>query len=468
MNAMRFAETSPRTDRPAPRPALPGRRFTSIALSLLAAALSFTPLAVQADTPAGLPQGWTSDAPEEAAAPNTDRFQPTQAVDAQVSVTVSGDEYVDTDPAALSDFREPLAAYGTWVDDSTYGTVWVPSATVVGADFAPYQTAGRWELDTDSNWMWVSDYDWGYIPFHYGRWTWIGGRGWGWIPGRVYAPAWVTWRMTDYGYVGWAPMAPSWYWFGGSAVNVWVTPSSAFVFCPSSYVFHRHVHTYVVRDRDIVRRIGAHSRPYRPAQPTAGGGGAHARSSYRPASPSLAEAKIPSGAAPEKRSAPDARAAAYSRRSTTAQAKAMPAPSRGLVASPSVSRAQGGHAEGRGVHVDRSPRGDVSPREPRGGRGEVSTPSASPSRPAVSPSRPAVSSPKPSRPATESRPSASPSRPSTSPSRPSVSPSRPSVSPSRPSVSPSRPSVSPSRPSVSPSRPSVSPSRSSSPSRRGR
>src|SRR3954468_16329482 len=35
----------------------------------------------------------------------------------------------DSDPSALADFHENLAPYGTWVDDSSYGTVWVPSST---------------------------------------------------------------------------------------------------------------------------------------------------------------------------------------------------------------------------------------------------------------------------------------------------------------------------------------------------
>ena len=91
---------------------------------------------------------------------------------------------IRTDPSALSDFREPLSPYGTWVEDPTYGTVWVPSAVVVGADFAPYQTAGHWELSADHDWIWVSDYEWGYVPVHYGRWGWIAGRGWASIFGR--------------------------------------------------------------------------------------------------------------------------------------------------------------------------------------------------------------------------------------------------------------------------------------------
>lgn len=129
----------------------------------------------------------------------------------------AGDEYADTDPSALSDFRGALEPYGSWADDPSYGTVWTPDPVQVGPGFQPYDSAGSWDyVDGDS--VWVSDYDWGWVCFHYGRWAWSGGR-WVWIPGRDYAGAWVSWRVGDdeFGYVGWAPMAPAWSWIGGVA-----------------------------------------------------------------------------------------------------------------------------------------------------------------------------------------------------------------------------------------------------------
>jgi hypothetical protein len=53
----------------------------------------------------------------------------------------------------------------------------------------------------------VSDMEWGWAPFHYGRWIMDPQFGWAWIPGRVWGPAWVSFR---YGgdYVGWAPLPP--------------------------------------------------------------------------------------------------------------------------------------------------------------------------------------------------------------------------------------------------------------------
>jgi hypothetical protein len=219
----------------------------------------------------------------------------------------------ETDPSALTDFREPLAQHGTWIEHETYGTVWVPANAEVGDDFAPYQTAGHWEMTDEGEWLWVSYYDWGYIPFHYGRWVWISGTGWAWIPGRVYAPAWVVWRVGYAGYIGWAPMPPAYYWDGGFAVALWVVPPAAFVFCPTTYVYYHDVHHYVVHDHATVRVAAAGTRNYKPASP----GGGTAPRAYRPAQPSLGDAGISPRSAEKARGQHDARARAYARRSTT-------------------------------------------------------------------------------------------------------------------------------------------------------
>lgn len=303
-------------------------RLVAPAALLVAATL---PSSALADTQGKLPQGYTTDTlPQLPPKSDAPAAQPVN------DVAVEGDVYVDTDPSALSDFREPLSPYGTWIEDGTYGTVWVPSRVVVGADFAPYQTAGHWETTADGDWLWVSDYSWGYIPFHYGRWVWIAGTGWGWIPGRVYAPAWVVWRVGDGGYIGWAAMPPAYYWSGGVAVSLWVVPPAAYVFCPTSYVFHHHVHHYVVHDHAKVKSIARGTRPYKSASPTAnngGGGGSKykpanpssgkqaaagaGRGRSGPASPSLEEARIPQNARPRVSAPGDATALRYARPSTT-------------------------------------------------------------------------------------------------------------------------------------------------------
>jgi len=109
------------------------------------------------------------------------------------------------DAQAYSQFQTALAPYGGWDYDSSYGYVWSPSASIVGTGFSPYATGGNWAL-TEYGWTWVSDWSWGWAPFHYGRWITRAGR-WSWVPGSMWGPAWVSWRSGG-GYVGWSPLPP--------------------------------------------------------------------------------------------------------------------------------------------------------------------------------------------------------------------------------------------------------------------
>ena len=100
-------------------------------------------------------------------------------------------------------FYDQLSPYGEWVDYPSWGYVWIPDA---GSDFVPYSTQGHWIL-TDYGWTWMSDFVWGWAPFHYGRWDYDNYYGWFWIPDNDWGPAWVSWRRAE-GYYGWAPMEP--------------------------------------------------------------------------------------------------------------------------------------------------------------------------------------------------------------------------------------------------------------------
>jgi hypothetical protein len=188
----------------------------------------------------------------------------------EVAIGANTDAYDDNDPAALTDFHAALDANGTWNNDPTYGTVWVPSASVVGGDFAPYQTAGHWVYDDD--YVWVSDYDWGWAPFHYGRWVYIDGSGWAWVPGRVYRGAWVGWGVDDgYTYVGWYPMAPAFFWFGGVAVASTFYVGPRWVYCPRGEVFSPVVGTRIVAGASV-GPVAARVHGYAGATPGVGGG----------------------------------------------------------------------------------------------------------------------------------------------------------------------------------------------------
>ncbi|MEO6572858.1 MAG: DUF6600 domain-containing protein [Polyangiaceae bacterium] len=196
-----------------------------------------------------------------------------QAGGEDIAIGVDEENYADTDPSALTDFRSTLDPYGAWQDDPNYGTVWTPSPTVVGQDFSPYVTAGHWTYDTD--YVWVSDYEWGWAPFHYGRWVYLDGRGWSWIPGRQYSGAWVSWRTgyDGYGYIGWAPYPPTWYWRGGYAYGLYGVPRAPYVFCETHDLFHAHVGGRIVQGPQVAG-IAAGTRPYVPASPSVNAGNA--------------------------------------------------------------------------------------------------------------------------------------------------------------------------------------------------
>ncbi|HUI93577.1 MAG TPA: cell envelope integrity protein TolA [Chitinivibrionales bacterium] len=129
-----------------------------------------------------------------------------------------------SDSPTMSFFYESLAPYGNWVNiDGQW--CWQPNAEVVNPEWAPYFNRGHW-VYSDWGWCWVSDYSWGWAPFHYGRWLHHRTHGWCWVPGTEWGPAWVSWRMGDQ-YCGWAPLPPNtryvenegWY-FGASRAGV--------------------------------------------------------------------------------------------------------------------------------------------------------------------------------------------------------------------------------------------------------
>jgi hypothetical protein len=126
-------------------------------------------------------------------------------------------QYVDTSIQGVGD----LAANGHWVDDNTYGNVWIP--TTVAAGWAPYRN-GNWVWEDGYGWTWVAAEPWGWAPYHYGRWYFSTAyHQWAWYPpapGRR-APAWspalvgfVGFNIgavsvgVGFGNIGWVPLAP--------------------------------------------------------------------------------------------------------------------------------------------------------------------------------------------------------------------------------------------------------------------
>ena len=140
-------------------------------------------------------------------------------------------------------FYDELLPYGDWISDPVHGYVWVPYA---GPDFQPYASNGYWVMSTYGN-TWVSNYDWGWAPFHYGRWYFDDYLGWAWVPGYEWGPAWVNWR-TGGDYYGWAPLLP------GLGIHVSVNiPSNYWVFVPKRRIVSRNVYNYYIPRKNVYR-----------------------------------------------------------------------------------------------------------------------------------------------------------------------------------------------------------------------
>lgn len=140
-------------------------------------------------------------------------------------ISVQGNNDFNGVAISFQTFYDQLSPYGEWMNTPEYGYVWRPSFDNT-VDFRPYSTGGNW-VYTDLGWTWVSDYNWGWAPFHYGRWYFDDNLGWLWIPGNEWAPAWVTWGSYNNCW-GWAPMGPV-------QVNVnvsWYTPGFWWTFVP--------------------------------------------------------------------------------------------------------------------------------------------------------------------------------------------------------------------------------------------
>ncbi len=148
--------------------------------------------------------------------------------------------------ASYQDFYDGLSPYGQWLYDPMYGYVWLPN---VGPDFRPYYTNGYWAMTQYGN-TWVSNYDWGWAPFHYGRWTFDNYYGWLWIPDTQWAPAWVSWRSNQ-NYYGWAPMGPG----VGINISLSLIPTDWWIFLSPNYFYETRFQRYCNIDWAFNRNI---------------------------------------------------------------------------------------------------------------------------------------------------------------------------------------------------------------------
>ncbi len=182
---------------------------------------------------------------------------PPVATSTSTATPAAGVDRADADASILASLEAALAPYGSWVEDTVLGHVWVPNRTIVGPRFIPYVTGGHWTYEGVSgvggDFAWISDWDWGWAPFHLGRWA-VGSSGWSWIPGRAYATSWVIWRVDQQANgnaaVGWAPRPPDWAWRGGAAV-VTAPQKPTFVYVRANDVFSTNLPTRALGDATL-------------------------------------------------------------------------------------------------------------------------------------------------------------------------------------------------------------------------
>ena len=140
----------------------------------------------------------------------------------------------------FSTFQQDLSPYGHWTFNPRFGQVWIYEDPA----FRPYATDGHWEY-TNYGWSWVSDFEWGWAPFHYGRWEYDPDYGWMWIPGYEWASAWVSWSEYD-GYYGWAPLG-----YGiGVNISFGTIPYDRWNFLPRQYMGRPDFYHYCVAPRN--------------------------------------------------------------------------------------------------------------------------------------------------------------------------------------------------------------------------
>jgi hypothetical protein len=163
-------------------------------------------------------------------------------------------------PVGFNDFYNQLSPYGVWVNIAPYGQVWIANVP----NFQPYSTNGYW-ANTTYGWTWVSNYPWGWAPFHYGRWGYNNKYGWYWVPGYNWGPAWVAWSSNNDMY-GWAPLMPGMSYGVNITVNLF--PSSYWTFMPGRYMGNANMGNYyvnrsnnatIIKNTTIINNYGTES-----------------------------------------------------------------------------------------------------------------------------------------------------------------------------------------------------------------
>ncbi|MCI0450600.1 MAG: hypothetical protein L0Y79_12610 [Chlorobi bacterium] len=156
-------------------------------------------------------------------------------------------------------FSQLFGVEEAYADDVSFGAffVWRPSpnlaVSVVAGEpaYIPY-TAGRW-VYTDLGWYYMAPTPYEEIVHHYGRWVYSPTLGWIWVPGRVWAPAWVEWRVHA-GFIAWTPIPPSVYIVNSVVIIPPVYPvyTERYVIVEDRYFCEPTIYKYIYKGKDKI------------------------------------------------------------------------------------------------------------------------------------------------------------------------------------------------------------------------
>ena len=170
------------------------------------------------------------------AAPVSALAQPSYEGGDRYDTSVWGEPVADVDV-----FYDRLAPYGVWVDEPSFGRVFIPDRD----GFVPY-TEGHWQYTT-IGFVWISADPFAWATVHYGRWIYSRAfRRWAWRPDTVWGPSWVEWRVSG-DYFGWAPLAPT------ITIEIgYAPPIESWHYCAAAHLVDTNVSRYYEPQRRVI------------------------------------------------------------------------------------------------------------------------------------------------------------------------------------------------------------------------
>jgi hypothetical protein len=165
-----------------------------------------------------------------------------------IQINMNEVDIKQTDPTSSSLFNKNFfikSAMAQMTAEPAVAFVWRPAVVVDLEEgeiaWQPY-SRGEWVM-TDNGWYFLADSEPMEITHHYGRWWNSPDLGWVWLPGKVWSPAWVTWRESD-DLIAWSPVPPN-VFIVNNSIPVVQVPVDNFVVVPKQDFTRPEIYKYM-------------------------------------------------------------------------------------------------------------------------------------------------------------------------------------------------------------------------------